>query len=292
MIQVFELIDRLMYIAKNCKTRYMWGTFGNEITPALIAAKAAQYPEHYSSARKSLLSSLTGQKVWAFDCAGLIKGVLWGFCENGGGSVSYCSHGVPDLSASGIIGKCSGVSSAVSEKIPAGAALYMPGHIGIYLGGGKVVEATLSSRGDGVVISSLHDVKWQKYGLLPWVDYTAGKVDAEKLWQYLAKWDIPKEDWFDVDGDGKITARDAVILSRKEAGLSSGTIHAGSTVRVRTGAKIYGQNGTFAPFVYETCWIVSEISGDRAVIDKSADGQYSICSPVRLSDLIAAGSNG
>lgn len=246
-MKAFELIDKLTYLAKNCKTKYMWGTFGNRITPSLIEAKAKQYPTRYSENRKVLLAACAKETVWGFDCSGLIKGVLWGFCDNGGGSASYCSHGVPDLTAGGIMERCKNVSSPVSEAIPAGAAVYMPGHIGVYLGGGKVAEATLSSRGDGVVISPLSAAGWQKYGLLPWVDYSG-------------------------------TAE-----TRPETQPTK--IEKGSVVRVKKDAKIYRQNGKFASFVYQMAWIVSEVRGDRAVIDKSLDGRYSICSPVAVEDL-------
>ena len=66
-----EFVSRAKNIAEHVATRYMWGTFGSQITASLIAQKAAQYPAYYSAARKVSLQNLAGHGVWAFDCVGL-----------------------------------------------------------------------------------------------------------------------------------------------------------------------------------------------------------------------------
>ena len=63
-------------------------------------------------------------------------------------------------------------------------------------------------------------------------------------------------------------------------------IEAGSAVKVKPGAHIYGTRKRFASFVYEDIWIVRSIEGDRAVIDKNLSGTNSIDSPVAVGDLI------
>lgn len=65
----------------------------------------------------------------------------------------------------------------------------------------------------------------------------------------------------------------------------SATIKAGDVVKVRDGATYY--TGTKMPaWVQAKDWIVREVSGDRAVINKSSDGKYAINSPVNVKDLI------
>jgi len=62
------------------------------------------------------------------------------------------------------------------------------------------------------------------------------------------------------------------------------TISAGSVVGIKQGATYY--NGKAIPkWVQGTNWIVKSVSGDRAVIDKSADGKYAICSPINTKYL-------
>lgn len=64
-------------------------------------------------------------------------------------------------------------------------------------------------------------------------------------------------------------------------------IKAGSTVKIAEGATYY--DGKKVPaWVVKKNWIVSEVKGDRAVIDKSTDGQNSINSPINAKFLAIA----
>ena len=67
--------------------------------------------------------------------------------------------------------------------------------------------------------------------------------------------------------------------------LSNSTFKEGSIVKIKSGAKYY--NGKTVPsWVQKKDWIIKEIKGDRAVIDKSADGKNSICSAISTQYLI------
>ena len=171
----YEFVNQLIHIAENVPTKYMWGTFGSPISEDLIRQKVLQYPNNYSIERQSFLFSLAGQTVWAFDCIGLIKGVLWGWSgeasEPYGGAV-YTYGGIPDATAEGFLKLCKPLPE-ISESIPVGAVLFLPEHIGVYVGAERVVEATLGKRGDGVVFSALSDAGWRSAGLLPWLTYAA-----------------------------------------------------------------------------------------------------------------------
>ena len=59
----------------------------------------------------------------------------------------------------------------------------------------------------------------------------------------------------------------------------------GSKVRLRLGVRTY-TGGRIASFVFGDTWIVSEVRGDRAVIDKNAGQTNAIMTPVNVSDLI------
>ncbi len=66
----------------------------------------------------------------------------------------------------------------------------------------------------------------------------------------------------------------------------SSTIHKGDVVSIISGATYY--SGAAVPqWVRAKKWIVREVSGDRAVIDKSADGKNAICSPIHVKFLAA-----
>ena len=183
MITNKEFVEKAMDIAENYNTVYMWGTFGHVVKDSLIESKAKQYPERYSDSRQSSLEKLVEKDYWGFDCVGLIKGILWGWNGNRsksyGGAV-YQANGVPDSSANTIFKKCTEQSSDFSN-VEVGEAVWMDGHIGIYVGDGLVVEATNKWK-DGVQITACNCAKtgynrrdWTKHGKLPYVEYVDEK---------------------------------------------------------------------------------------------------------------------
>lgn len=81
-----------------------------------------------------------------------------------------------------MITKCSGVSTNFSKIVP-GEAVWMKGHIGVYIGGGKVIECSLAFKNCVQVtaclnigaISGMNGRRWVKHGKLPYITYdTAG----------------------------------------------------------------------------------------------------------------------
>ena len=71
---------------------------------------------------------------------------------------------------------------------------------------------------------------------------------------------------------------------------TSSKIKAGDKVSIKSGATYY--NGVDVPdWVEAKQWIVKEVSDDRAVIDKSVDGENSIMSPINVKYLTVNGSD-
>lgn len=107
-----------------------------------------------------------------FDCVCLGKAILWGW--NGdpkkvyGGAV-YGSNNVPDFGTEQAIKYCRDVSSDFSKLTP-GEWLYMPGHIGYYVGGSTVIECTPKWK-NGVQHTSLTTRNWVTHGKLKYIEY-------------------------------------------------------------------------------------------------------------------------
>lgn len=173
------LATRVKYIAQNVKTVYVYGAFGQPVTTALLTQKAAQFPSFYTAAKQKQLAAFAGKGYYGFDCVNLIKGVLWGW-DNGG--AKYASNGVPDINADTMFGKCSGQSSDFSS-IEIGEAVWLTGHIGVYIGSGLVVECTpawnncvqITAVGNIGSKSGYHTRRWTKHGRLPYVTYETAK---------------------------------------------------------------------------------------------------------------------
>ena len=160
----------LVAFAKNVQklpTRYMWGTYGNKITESLISAKKKQYPNSYSDGRVAKLKNYVG-----CDCSGLIK---WFLMTEGGKYLTPKYRSLYDLGTTGLYNKApeKGKINTLPE-IP-GLAVYKKGHVGIYIGNGKVIECTLGSRGDGVVYSDLSAYGWTHWLKIPNITYVTEK---------------------------------------------------------------------------------------------------------------------
>jgi hypothetical protein len=176
-----ELAEKALDIAKNRNTVYMWGVFGAPVTEALIAGKVKQYPSWYTAERQAAFRKLIGKNYFGFDCVNLMKGLVWGWNADNSktyGGASYQTNGCPDYNADQMIQYCKGVST-VFKDIPVGAALWVSGHFGIYIGDGLAVEATPRWK-NNVQITCVENFgkkaghncrKWDKWGLLPFINY-------------------------------------------------------------------------------------------------------------------------
>lgn len=175
-----EFASIARFIARTFKTLYVSGCFGAPMTAENKERYTRNTAYNQKTERTVKIKSATSS-TYGFDCVCLIKGILWGWCGNMwdtyGGAV-YKSNNVPDINEREMIKRCTGVSTNFS-KIRVGEVVWMPGHIGIYVGGGLTVECT-PAWADGVQITALHNIAnlpgyngrtWTKHGKLPWVEY-------------------------------------------------------------------------------------------------------------------------
>lgn len=158
--------------ARDMKAGYVYGTFGQILTPSLLDYKRKQYPyqvERYIDfIKQHYLNKVT------YDCVGLIKGYLW---TNQNGSVVY--NPSQDVSANGMynMAKVKGTIATMPE-IP-GLCVHYDGHIGVYIGEGKVVEARGTT--SGVVETILAGRGWAHWLECPYVTYLKEGDDSPML---------------------------------------------------------------------------------------------------------------
>jgi hypothetical protein len=178
-----ELVNKAKEIATKYDTIYVMGSFGSPMT----MANKKRYSENgLNNLRKSKIAKATAD-TFAFDCSNLVKGILWGW--NGDksdtyGGAKYATNGVPDINADSMIKACKEVSTNFKD-IEVGEALWCSGHIGIYIGDGKVVESTPDWK-NKVQVTKLSQRKWTKHGKLKYIDYSK-QMPAKKSVTQIAK---------------------------------------------------------------------------------------------------------
>lgn len=184
-----QLAERCLDVAQNYNTIYMWGVFGAPVTESIIAGKAKQYPSWYTAAKQKTFRSLIGKNYFGFDCVCLIKALLWGWCGDKNashGGASYASNGVPDIGADTMIARCKDVSTTGWADMEVGEALWVKGHIGVYIGDGLAVECTPAWK-NRVQVTAVKNIgaksgynarTWTKHGKLPYVTYTGATIST------------------------------------------------------------------------------------------------------------------
>jgi N-acetylmuramoyl-L-alanine amidase len=101
-----------------------------------------------------------------------------------------------------------------------------------------------------------------------------------------AKWLLDDENLMNLAaGEANIIDNYLKGLSTEEKVETPKEIKAGSIVKVRNGAYMYGTTRKLSSWVYPLEWVVLQIKGKKVIIDKSADGKHSIETPVLIDDL-------
>lgn len=206
-----ELVKKLQDVVDNYKTVYMWGVFGSPVGESIIQQKTRQYPSWYTAARQAHFRSLIDKGYFGFDCVNLIKGLLWGWNgdhSKANGGAAYNTNGVPDISADGMLQRLIDVSTDFS-KLEVGSAVWMPGHIGIYIGDGKVIEATPAWTNNVQItaclnvgtIRGMNGRRWTRHGKLPYITYVKNDI-PEYIKILRAKVDSP-DAWIKFIDDNK-----------------------------------------------------------------------------------------
>lgn len=144
---------------------YVYGTYGTVLDEALLKSKAAQYPGEVGGSEAFIRKHWLGGRT--ADCVGLIKGYGWYDAETGATEIG--ANGMPDIGADTMYGnaKEKGPISAIPET--PGLAVWHEGHIGIYIGGGEVIQAANTEA--GVIKTKLAGGGWTHWLKIPYIAY-------------------------------------------------------------------------------------------------------------------------
>ena len=173
-------VDKAVDIAKNYKTLYVMGCFGAPLTGSNVSRYCNNHSYNKNATRTAMIKAAANQSppVFGFDCVCLIKGILWGWDGDASrtyGGAGYAINGVPDIGADTMITKCTGVSTTGWDDMVIGEAVWMSGHIGIYIGDGLAVECSpkwenkvqITAVGNIGSKAGYNTRRWTKHGKLP-----------------------------------------------------------------------------------------------------------------------------
>lgn len=175
---------------------YWYGTCVYPCTESRLKSKAKQYPSHYAAGRMPKYRDAIKKRQVCMDCVGMIKGFFWtdggkGVLDyiNGGAEFknTYKGNGCPDKSADGMLEYCKqqGAKWGKIDTLPdvPGVLVFLSGHVGVYIGGGYVVEARGFAY--GVVKTKLSNRPWKHWAYLPdsLLTYITDAVPAEPVYK-------------------------------------------------------------------------------------------------------------
>lgn len=151
--------------AASQKWGYVYGTYGTVLTETLLSSKASQYPDEVGGNEEFIRQNWLGGRT--ADCVGLIKGYGWYNAESGQTEIG--ANGMPDIGADTMYNNAAekGTIGTIPE-IP-GLAVWHEGHIGIYIGGGQVVQAANTRA--GVIQTPLDQSGWTHWLKIPYISY-------------------------------------------------------------------------------------------------------------------------
>lgn len=152
---------------------YVWGTSGEVLTRSKLSALLEEYPNEVGRFSEFIQANWLGGRT--ADCSGLIRGYCW--LDPSTGEINYGANGIPALTADGmyLLALEKGPIDTLPE-IP-GLAVWREGHIGIYIGDGKVIEA--KGTRFGVVQTDLSDGSWTHWLKVPYITYIEQEEESQ-----------------------------------------------------------------------------------------------------------------
>ena len=144
---------------------YVWGSYGNLLNEATLQSLIRQYPEMVGGYESIIRAQWLGGRTT--DCVGLIKSYSW--FDPDAQTIRYGTNGMPDVGANAMYHAAT--ESGTIDTIPEvpGLAVWREGHIGVYVGGGYVIEARGTS--SGVVKTKLAERGFTHWLKIPYIRY-------------------------------------------------------------------------------------------------------------------------
>ena len=146
---------------------YVYGGYGQVCTKQYLEQQASLYPGNNEAGgeMRQVGEKWLGKRVC--DCIGLIKSYAWYNADSG--EIVAGSNGFTDCGANSIWSNVTESGPISNMPDTPGLAVWMDGHIGVYIGKGEVIEAQGTAY--GVVKTQLNGRGWTKWLKIPNIKY-------------------------------------------------------------------------------------------------------------------------
>ena len=145
---------------------YVYGTYGEVLNESILTTKISQFPEQVGENEVFIRQHWRGGRT--ADCIGLIKGYAWFNCDTG--QIEYRSNGVRDTGSDPMLDMATEKGTIDTMPDIPGIAVWMDGHIGIYVGDGQTIHAANTEL--GVIMTPLAQSGWTHWLKIPYITYT------------------------------------------------------------------------------------------------------------------------
>lgn len=153
---------------------YVWGTSGGVLTRNVYESQKKLYPAEVGGYADFIEKHWIGKRTC--DCSGLIRSYWWLNPETK--QIEYGRNGISAMTADGMYQASTEKGSIASIPEIPGLAVWQPGHIGVYIGNGEVIEAMSTEY--GVVKTKLTSGRWTHWLKIPHISYVKEKDKKEK----------------------------------------------------------------------------------------------------------------
>ena len=144
---------------------YVYGTYGEVLNESILTTKISQFPEQVGENEEFIRQHWLGGRT--ADCIGLIKGYAWFNCDTG--QIEYRSNGVRDTGSDPMLDMATEKGTIDTMPDIPGIAVWMDGHIGIYVGDGQTIHAANTEL--GVIMTPLAQSGWTHWLKIPYITY-------------------------------------------------------------------------------------------------------------------------
>ena len=160
-------LDLVSFVTEAWKHQwgYVWGFFGDVLTEESLQFRLEMYPDDITEYEDIIREKWMGRR--AADCMGLIKAYGWYHPDQD--VILYNTNDIPDYGTDTLFKEAEEIGPIRTIPEIPGLLVYRDGHVGVYIGGGYVIEAHGSEY--GVVKTRLDQQPFTHWLKCPFIEY-------------------------------------------------------------------------------------------------------------------------